>query len=125
MKLIFQCCLLAAFILAGCAPAGSNRQTGDSRPDYFQKRRTVVGSNIPIKPGQLPYSPMAATAPSQSLSRDEPSLYPTEPVVGRTDRGRDPGTRPVNVGAGPPGSAPVLGPTPKPGSKPSPTPDPS
>ena len=94
----------------------------DNRPDYFRKRATVVGSNVPIKPGQLTYSPTAATAPRESLARDEPSLYPTEPVVGRTDRGRDQGTRAVDVGAGPPGSNPRLGPSPSPTPKHTPEP---
>ncbi len=109
MKSISALLLATLCILAGCNAANS------SRPDYFAKRATVVGSNVPIKPGQLTYSPTAATAPRESIARDAPSLYPTEPVVGRTDRGRDQGTRAVNVGAGAPGSNPVPGPTPTPG----------
>ena len=112
MKPLSLLWLLAAVILTSCAHAGSDRAAGNARPDYFQQRQTVVGSNVPIRPGQLPTSPTAATAPAESVSRDAPSLYPTEPVVGRTDRGRDPGTRATNVGAGPPGSNPVPGPTP-------------
>ena len=100
---------LSAVLLAGCTHATTAARHDQ---DQFAARQTVVGSNIPIKPGQLPTSPTSATAPAESVSRDAPSLYPTEPVVGRTDRGRDPGTRAVNVGAGPPGSNPVPSPTP-------------
>ncbi len=106
MKPLLSILLFAPVVLAGCTQ-------NDHRPDYFAKRQTIVGSNVPIKPGQLPYSPTAATAPRESISRDAPSLYPTEPVVGRTDRGRDQGTRAVNVGAGAPGSNPVPSPTPQ------------
>ena len=109
MKLIPSLPLAALCLLAGCA----RTTTADrSRPDDFARRATVVGSNVPMQPGQLPSSPTAATAPSESVARDSPSLYPTEPVVGRTDRGRDQGTRAVNVGAGAPGSNPVPGATP-------------
>ncbi len=109
MKLALSFLLIVTVLLAGCGTRGANNA---SRPDYFAKRQTVVGSNVPIQPGQLTVSPTAATAPAESVSRDAPSLYPTEPVVGRTDRGRDQGTRAVNVGAGPPGSNPVPGSTP-------------
>ena len=112
MNFLAKTALLLAVVVAGCTTGGNTSRHDSNDRDHFATRQTVVGSNIPIKPGQLPDSPTAATAPAESVSRDAPSLYPTEPVVGRTDRGRDQGTRAVNVGAGPPGSAPVPSPTP-------------
>ena len=108
---------LAAFALSGCAQNNVAQRDGDKRhvgyvaqrPDYFKERRTITGSNIPIAPGQLPSAgPVFATSPSQGVARERPSLYPTEPVVGATPN-TEPGTAPVNVGAGPAGSNPVPG----------------
>ena len=75
--------------------------------DHFANRRTLTGSNIPTRRDQLPDSPVSATTPPNSLSRQNSSLYPTEPVVGRTGN-TAPETRDVNTGAGPAGSNPAL-----------------
>ncbi len=106
--------VLAAALLAGCAQTDVAQRDGDKRrvgylsgPDYFKDRRTVTGSNIPIRRDQLPaFGPVSANTPSQSFARERPSLYPTEPVVGATPN-TEPGTEPVNVGAGPAGSNPM------------------
>ena len=113
MKTLFVT-FLAALALASCAQTDVARRDGDkrhvgyvARPDYFKERRTITGSNIPIARDQLPPAgPVFATSPSQGVARERPSLYPTEPVVGAT-RNTEPGTDPVNVGAGPAGSNPV------------------
>ena len=105
---------LAAVALAGCAQTDVAQRGADKRhvgylagPDYFKDRRTITGSNIPILPGQIPaFGPVSANTPSQSFARERPSLYPTEPVVGATPN-IEPGTAPVNVGAGPAGSNPM------------------
>ena len=113
MKSILSTLLVAAVLSAGCAqtPVARNGQVAHaaylSRPDYFKTRQTIVGSNIPIAPGVLPYSNVSATTPPESIDREHPSLYPTEPVVGATPN-TEPATRAVNVGAGPAGSSPVL-----------------
>ena len=86
--------------LSGCA--AERRQ-----PDQFAHTRTLTGSNVPTPRNQLPDSPVSANTPPNSLSREKPSLYPTEPVAGRTPN-TEPGTRDVNTGAGPAGSNPVL-----------------
>lgn len=112
MKIIFPV-LLAAAILSGCTPTDVARRDGDrrhvayvARHDYFQERQTITGSNIPIPRDQLPAGPVSADTPRESVDRSAPSLYPTEPVVGAT-RNTEPGTEPVNVGAGPAGSNPL------------------
>lgn len=104
---------LAAVVLAGCAQTDVAKRDGDKRHvayvaphDYFKDRRTITGSNIPLAKGQLPVAQVSANTPSQSFSRERPSLYPTEPVVGATEN-TEPGTAPSNVGAGPAGSHPV------------------
>lgn len=109
MKTILQTSLLLAGIaLAGCA---SNRTAASTaaRPDYFQNRVTYTGSNIPRPRNQVTDTPLFSTAPSQSVARNTPSLYPTDPVVGAnagpTNAG-DIGPNP-NVGAGPAGSSPL------------------
>ena len=110
MKIAFAT-LLAATVFAGCAQTDVARRDTDKRHvayvaerDYFKERRTITGSNIPIARGQLPaFGPVSANTPSQSFARERPSLYPTEPVVGATPN-IEPGTEPVNVGAGPAGS---------------------
>ena len=102
---------LAAVALAGCAQNDVARRDGDKRRvayvaphDYFKDRHTITGSNIPIPRGQLPsFGPVSANSPAQGVARERPSLYPTEPVVGATEN-TEPGTDPVNVGAGPAGS---------------------
>ena len=103
--------LLAAGVFAGCAPTDVARRDGDKRhvayvakQDNFKDRHTITGSNIPIQRGQLPsFGPVSANSPTQGVARERPSLYPTEPVVGATQN-TEPGTDPVNVGAGPAGS---------------------
>lgn len=104
---------LAALALSGCAQTDVARRDSNkrhvayvSRQDYFKNRRIITGSNIPTPRDQLPVSPVSANSPPQSVSRDRPSLYPIEPVVGAT-RNPEPRTEPANVGAGPAGSNPV------------------
>ena len=104
--------LLAAVMCTGCSQTVATRDPNHkhiayTRPDYFKKRRTVTGSNIPARSDMVTFGPVSATAPPESLSRERPSLYPTEPVVGATPNS-DPGTASSNVGAGPAGSHPVL-----------------
>ena len=112
MKLIFRIPLLAIMALAGCTQTHTAQNSPGvhmayvGRPDYFKQRRTVTGSNIPMAQDQLPFSPVFATSPPESIARDVPSLYPTEPVVGASPP-RDPGTLVPNVGAGPAGSNPM------------------
>lgn len=105
MNSLLKIFLVATGLLAGCASARSSRNGSDR--DHFANRQTITGSNIPTRRDELPTSPVSATSPPESLSRDRPSLYPTEPVVGRNPR-QDLGTQPVNTGAGPAGSNPVL-----------------
>ena len=113
MKTIFTI-PLAAVLLAGCAQNDIAKNRSDKRRvayvashDYFKDRRTITGSNIPLAKGQIPFAQVSANTPSQSFSRERPSLYPTEPIVGATEN-TEPGTAPSNVGAGPAGSHPVL-----------------
>lgn len=115
MKIFFPVTLIAVASLTGCAQDVASRDGSKhhvayvARPDYFKDRRTVTGSNIPTPFDQVPsFGPVSATSPSQSFSRERPSLYPTEPVVGATPN-IEPGTQPSNVGAGPAGSNPVPG----------------
>ena len=109
MKTIFLV-PLATVVFAGCAQTDVAKHDSDKRHvayvaphDNFKDRRTITGSNIPMAKGQLPVAQVSANTPPQSFSRERPSLYPTEPVVGATEN-TEPGTAPSNVGAGPAGS---------------------
>ena len=107
MKFTTHTLLLAAVVLAGCTQSqiAANR----SRPDYFKQRVTNTDSQVPERRDQLTYAPEFANTPSQSVARNTPSLYPTDPVVGANAGPANTGdTGPnKNVGAGPAGSAPL------------------
>ena len=107
MKLTTHTLVIAAFVLAGCTQ--SQIAANKARPNYFKDRVTNTDSLVPERKDQLTYNPEFANSPSQSVARNTPSLYPTDPVVGAhagpTDTG-DTGPS-TNVGAGPAGSNPL------------------
>ena len=109
MKLTTQTFLIAAVVLAGCTQSqiAANR----ARPNYFKQRVTNTDSLVPERKDQLTYTPESANSPSQSVARNTPSLYPTDPVVGANAGQPNTGdTGPsTNVGAGPAGSIPLPG----------------
>ena len=109
MKVTIPAVLIAAVVLAGCTE--SQLAANRARPDYFKQRVTNTDSQIPERKDQLTYNPEFANSPSQSVARNTPSLYPTDPVVGANAGPADTGdTGPnKNVGAGPAGSAPLPG----------------
>ena len=110
MKTIFCAALLAGAAAAGC----THTQTANGgRPDPNATRRTITGSNIPQPVDRPTANPVFATQPPTSVSRDRPSLAPTEPIVGAggqsTYRLNEPST-----GAGPAGSNPLPSASPTP-----------
>ena len=109
MKPTIPVLVIAAVVLAGCTQ--SQLAANRARPDYFKQRVTTTDSQVPERRDQLTYNPEFATSPSQSVARNTPSLYPTDPVVGAHAGPANTGdTGPYNnVGAGPAGSAPLPG----------------
>ena len=107
MKLTKQTLLIAAVVLAGCTQDQIARN--NARPNYFKERVTNTDSHIPESREHLTYGPEYANSPAQSVARNTPSLYPTDPVVGANAGPANTGdTGPnSNVGAGPAGSNPV------------------
>ncbi len=81
MKIHAQFILFAALALAGC----THSQTAARTPNARRGDVVYTGSNIPQPRNRITASPLSATTPSTSLSRDPDSLVPTEPVVGATD----------------------------------------
>ena len=107
MKISLPLLSLAAFaFLTGCTQ--EQFASYKARPDYFKSRVTNTDSQIPERPDQVTFSPESANSPSQSVARNTPSLYPTDPVVGAHAGPANTGdTGPsTNVGAGPAGSNP-------------------
>ena len=108
MKTSAQISLALALALAGCAQSRTASNT-PLRPNYFKNYVTYTGSNIPQDPNKITDGPLRANSPSQSVARNTPSLYPTDPVVGANagpSNTGDTGPNP-NVGAGPAGSDPL------------------
>ena len=76
-----QTILITALVLSGC----THDHAASRQPVPPGRNVVYTGSHIPQPRNQITASPLSATTPPESVSRNPDSLVPTEPVVGATD----------------------------------------